>query len=143
MRFKQLSALTITVVFLMAGMSLSWAEKSPPKAYLGKMPLEHVGMACTNCHGDSGPKNVKMGNHPGQACTDCHELGTTKADGKKKFAEVIKTPLAGKMMLEHENMDCRTCHGAKGPKGMADKVKQMMSHKSFDCTKCHTVEVVK
>ncbi len=129
---------TMLFALFMLGFSTAEAgEKSPPPAYTGDMMLEHVGMDCTICHGEQGPKNVKMGNHPGQKCTDCHELKTKKI---KKFDMPKKTAIAKSMMLEHDGMDCRICHGKTGPKGMMDKIEKMIKHKSMECTVCHIVE---
>ncbi|RMG05310.1 MAG: hypothetical protein D6726_01505 [Nitrospirae bacterium] len=130
--------LVVIVVLVSVLMSLGvtlGAEKSPPPVHAGKMMLEHVGMDCTICHGKSGPEGVKMGNHPGQKCTDCHNVEKPKTRLHVKQKPVKKkSPLAKSMMLEHEGMDCRICHGENGPKGM------MMEHEGMECTTCHIME---
>ncbi|MBF0563675.1 MAG: hypothetical protein HQK89_00375 [Nitrospirae bacterium] len=139
---KKIQSMSIVLaLFLglfMLGISSTEAKEAAPKAEMWKMMPEHVGMDCRICHGENGPKDVKMGNHPGQKCTDCHDVKTKKIKEAKET--VTKTPLANKMMLEHEGMDCKTCHGEKGPKGMTEKVKSMMKHQTLDCKKCHIVE---
>jgi hypothetical protein len=125
----------LTVCILLAAVPALGSGKTPPKAHSGKMMLEHVGMDCRICHGENGPKGIKMGNHPGQKCTDCHEVETMKVKKHLKAKpHKKKTPLAKSMMLEHEGMDCRICHGENGPKGM------MMEHEGMECTTCHIME---
>jgi len=107
------------------------STKTAPMAASNKMMLEHVGMDCTICHGENGPKGVKMGNHPKQQCTDCHAQGITKALKHKEK----RTSLAREMMLKHgAAINCKICHGENGPDGM------MLEHIGMDCQTCHVVE---
>lgn len=107
------------------------AEAKPPMAATNKMMLEHIGIDCVICHGENGPKGVKMGNHPKQQCTDCHVQGIAKALTHK----VKRTSLARDMMLKHGALiNCKVCHGETGPAGM------MLEHVGMDCQTCHVVE---
>ncbi len=120
--------MVIALSLLVAG-SLSYAAemKAAPAIHMSKMPMEHVGMDCTNCHGPNGPKG--MGNHPAQKCTDCHKIDNTPGTPVKPRE---KTNIAKEMMLKHAaTINCRTCHGEKGPKNMP------MEHIGMDCTNCH------
>ena len=105
-------------------------EKAPPLADSSKMMLEHIGMDCTICHGENGPKGFNMGNHPKQLCTDCHAQGTTKALTHKEK----RTSLAREMMLKHgAKLQCKLCHGENPSGGM------MLEHIGMDCQTCHFV----
>ena len=121
----------LCIIFILAP-CLSKAEmKKAPMADSRKMMLEHIDMDCTNCHGETGPKGVKMGMHPKQKCTDCHEQGSTKPLTHKEK----RTSIAREMMLKHgAALQCTLCHG-EGPKN-----EMMMEHIGMDCKTCHVVD---
>jgi len=103
-----------------------------PDAHLGNMMLEHVGMDCTNCHGKDGPAGAGMKNHPSQKCTDCHTL---KKGGKTAKFKTKKISIARENMHNHKaTFTCKGCHGEEGAPGM------MMEHEGMDCETCHVVE---
>lgn len=120
----------LSTIFMMIPTSQA-REKEPPMADASKMMLEHMDMDCTVCHGEAGPKGIKMGMHPKQKCTDCHVQGMTKALTRKEK----RTSLAREMMLKHgAALQCKFCHG-DGPKGG-----MMMEHIGMDCQTCHVVD---
>jgi mono/diheme cytochrome c family protein len=127
-----LMSIAFSLLFVVGSLSFAADTKKAPEANVGAMMMEHVGMDCSNCHGENGPKGVHMGSHPGMKCTDCHRI----VDKKMVIVKAEKkTKISQELMLKHgASFNCKTCHGEKGPKGM------MMEHEGMDCKICHVVE---
>ncbi len=126
-----LYCVVLATIFMMIPTSSQAQAKAAPMADASKMMLEHIDMDCTVCHGEAGPKGMKMGMHPKQKCTDCHVQGVTKVLTRKEK----RTSIAREMMLKHgAALQCKLCHGEGAQGGM------MMEHIGMDCQTCHVVD---
>ncbi len=126
-----LYGMLLCTVFMLIPYASKAETKKAPMADSNKMMLEHIDMDCTNCHGEAGPKGIKMSQHPKQKCTDCHAQGATKVLTRKEK----RTSIAREMMLKHgAALQCKLCHGEES------KNKMMLEHIGMDCQTCHVVD---